>query len=195
MFHATGTGCRSMESLADTGLLTALIDLTTTEVADRLVCWVFAATQDRFGAVIRTKIPYIGSVGALDMVNFGPRETVPAKFATRQFVVHNQNVTLMRTTAEENRVAGQWIGDRLNQMPGRVRFVLPMGGVSALDAPGKPFHDPVADKALFDALEATVRASPQGQILKSPGHINDPAFTDAVIAAFRAIMPKLERRA
>ena len=117
MFHATGTGCRSMESLADTGLLTALIDLTTTEVADMIEGGVFAATQDRFGAVIRTKIPYIGSVGALDMVNFGPCDTVPAKFATRQFVVHNQNVTLMRTTAEENRVAGQWIGDRLNQMP------------------------------------------------------------------------------
>ena len=117
VFHATGTGGRSMEALADSGLLSALIDLTTTEVADMLVGGVFAASQDRLGAVIRSGIPHIGSVGALDMVDFWPRETVLARFKTRQFVVHNQNVTLMRTTVEENRAAGQWIGDRLNQMP------------------------------------------------------------------------------
>jgi uncharacterized protein (UPF0261 family) len=195
VFHATGTGGRSMEGLADSGLLTAMIDLTTTEVADMLVGGVFAATVDRFGAAIRTGLPYVGSVGALDMVNFGPRDTVPAKFSTRKFVVHNQNVTLMRTTVAENRAFGEWIGNRLNQMDGPVRFLLPLGGVSALDAPGQPFHDPEADAALYLALEQTVRQTPQRQILRVPGNINDTSFTDAVVAAFRAIAPKIQKRA
>jgi uncharacterized protein (UPF0261 family)/ABC-type branched-subunit amino acid transport system ATPase component len=195
IFHATGTGGRSMEGLADSGLLTAMIDLTTTEVADMLVGGVFAATPDRFGAAIRTGLPYVGSVGALDMVNFGPRDTVPDKFRTRKFVIHNPNVTLMRTTAEENRAMGQWIGERLNQMNGPVRFLLPLGGVSALDAPGQPFHDPEADAALYTALEATVRQTPQRQILRVPGNINDAGFTQAAVAAFRAITPAVQRRA
>jgi uncharacterized protein (UPF0261 family) len=195
VFHATGTGGRSMEGLADSGLLTALIDLTTTEVADMLVGGVFAATADRFGAAIRTGLPYVGSVGALDMVNFGPRDTVPAKFSTRKFVVHNPNVTLMRTTVDENRALGDWIGNRLNQMNGPVRFLLPLGGVSALDAPGQPFHDPEADAALYFAIEQTVRQTPQRQILRVPGNINDTSFTDAVIAAFRTVAPKIQKRA
>jgi uncharacterized protein (UPF0261 family) len=195
VFHATGTGGRSMEGLADSGLLTAMVDLTTTEVADMLVGGVFAATEDRFGAAIRTGLPYVGSVGALDMVNFGARETVPERFSARKFVVHNPNVTLMRTTPAENRAAGEWIGARLNAMNGPVRFLLPLGGVSALDAPGQPFYDAEADAALFDAIESTVRATPQRQILRVPGNINDTSFTDAVVAAFRAITPKTQKRA
>jgi uncharacterized protein (UPF0261 family)/ABC-type branched-subunit amino acid transport system ATPase component len=195
VFHATGTGGRSMEGLADSGLLTALIDLTTTEVADMLVGGVFAATEDRFGAAIRTGLPYVGSVGALDMVNFGPRDTVPEQFSARKFMVHNPNVTLMRTTVAENRAAGEWIGNRLNQMNGPVRFLLPLGGVSALDAPGQPFHDPEADAALYSALEATVRQTPQRQIIRVPGNINDVGFTDAVISAFRSITPIIQKRA
>ena len=157
VFHATGTGGRSMEALADSRPAGRLLDLTTTEVADMLVGGVFAATEDRFGAAIRTGLPYVGSVGALDMVNFGPRDTVPARFAARRFVVHNPNVTLMRTTVDENRAMGDWIGGRLNLMQGPVRFLLPTGGVSVLDAPGKPFHDPEADAALFGAIEQTLR--------------------------------------
>jgi uncharacterized protein (UPF0261 family)/ABC-type branched-subunit amino acid transport system ATPase component len=195
VFHATGTGGRSMEGLADSGLLTAMIDLTTTEVADMLVGGVFAATADRFGAAIRTGLPYVGSVGALDMVNFGPRDTVPDRYSARKFVVHNPNVTLMRTTVAENRAAGEWIGNRLNQMNGPVRFLLPLGGVSALDAPGQPFHDPEADAALYAAIEQTVRQTPQRQIARVPGNINDAGFTDAVVAAFRAITPKIQKRA
>ena len=195
VFHATGTGGRSMEGLADSGLLTAMIDLTTTEVADMLVGGVFPATTDRFGAAIRTGLPYVGSVGALDMVNFGPRETVPAKFSARKFVVHNQNVTLMRTTVPENRAFGEWIGHRLNAMTGPVRFLLPLGGVSALDAPGQPFHDPDADAALYAALEQTFKQTPQRQISRVPGNINDASFTDAVVAAFRAITSKPQKRA
>jgi uncharacterized protein (UPF0261 family) len=195
VFHATGTGGRSMEGLADSGLLTAMIDLTTTEVADMLVGGVFAATGDRFGAAIRTGLPYVGSVGALDMVNFGPRDTVPDRFSGRKFVVHNPNVTLMRTTPAENKAAGEWIGARLNAMNGPVRFLLPLGGVSALDAPGQPFHDPDADAALYAAIESTVRQTPQRQVLRVPGNINDASFTDAVVAAFRAITPKIQKRA
>lgn len=195
VFHATGTGGRAMEALADSGLLTALIDLTTTEVADMLVGGVFAATADRFGAVIRTGLPYIGSVGALDMVNFGAAASVPDRFRGRNLVVHNPNVTLMRTTVGENREIGQWIAGRLNQMNGPVRFLLPLGGVSSLDAPGQLFHDPEADAALFAALEATLHQTPQRQILRVPGNINDASFTDAVVAAFRAIAPEPQRKA
>jgi uncharacterized protein (UPF0261 family)/ABC-type branched-subunit amino acid transport system ATPase component len=195
VFHATGIGGRSMENLGDSRLLSGFIDLTTTEVADMIVGGVFPATEDRLGAAIRTGLPYVGSVGALDMVNFGPRDTVPEKFRSRKFVIHNPNVTLMRTTRDENRVFGEWIGERLNRMNGPVRFLLPEGGVSMLDAPGQPFHDPEADNALFEAIERTVRVSPTRQVMRVKANINDAAFVDAAVAAFEGIMPKMQRRA
>ncbi len=195
VFHATGTGGRSMESLANSGLLTGLVDLTTTEVADMLVGGVFAADDDRFGAAIRTRLPWVGSVGAMDMVNFGPRDTVPEKFSTRRFVIHNPNVTLMRTTRDENRAIGEWMGARINQMQGPVRLLLPEGGVSALDSPGKPFHDPEADAALFEALEQTIRQTPQRRIERVKANINDDAFIAATTAAFLSVGPRRERRA
>jgi uncharacterized protein (UPF0261 family) len=195
VFHATGIGGRSMESLGDSRLLSAFLDLTTTEVADMIVGGVFAADHDRFGAAIRTGLPYVGSVGALDMVNFGPRDTVPDKFRSRKFVIHNPNVTLMRTTRDENRAFGEWLGERLNQMNGPVRFLLPEGGVSLLDAPGQPFHDPEADAALFEAITRTVRTSALRRVERVRGNINDPVFVEAVVAAFRSIAPKLQRRA
>ncbi len=189
VFHATGVGGRSMEKLADSGLLHAAVDLTTTEVCDMMMGGVFAADEDRFGAFIRTRIPYIGSVGALDMVNFGPRDTVPAKYAGRTFVEHNPQVTLMRTTAEENARMGAWIAGRLNEMSGPVRFLIPEGGVSALDAPGQPFHDPQADRALFDAIAGSFREGPNRRLIRLPHHINDPAFAQAVAAALAEIDP------
>ena len=195
VFHATGTGGRSMEALVDSRLISGLVDLTTTEVADMLVGGVFAATEDRFGAAIRTGLPYVGSVGALDMVNFGPEHTVPEKFRGRKFVVHNPSVTLMRTTIEENRAMGQWIGERLNQMKGPVRFFLPQGGVSMLDAPGQAFHDPQADEALFSAIEATVKTGPQRQVQRVAGNINDPGFVQTVVSAFLSIHPPIKKRA
>jgi len=196
VFHATGTGGRSMESLADSGLLAGFIDLTTTEVADMLVGGVFPADGDRFGAAIRTRLPWVGSVGAMDMVNFGPRETVPDKFGGRRFVIHNPNVTLMRTTLQENRSIGEWMGARINQMEGPVRLLLPEGGVSALDAPGKPFHDPEADAALFEALEQTVRQTTQRRIERIKANINDDSFIAATTAAFlSAGSARRERRA
>jgi uncharacterized protein (UPF0261 family) len=115
VFHATGTGGQSMEKLAESGLVAGMIDVTTTEVADFLVGGVFPSTADRFGAVARTKLPYVGSVGAADMVNFGARETVPAQYAERNLYVHNPQVTLMRTTPQEKTAIGEWIAGRLNR--------------------------------------------------------------------------------
>ncbi len=187
VFHATGVGGRSMEKLVDSGMLSAAIDLTTTEICDMMMGGVFPADEDRFGAFIRTRIPFVGSVGALDMVNFGAPETVPQIYKDRTFVEHNPHVTLMRTTAEENRRMGEWIVERLNKMEGPVRFLIPEGGVSALDAPGQPFHDPEADGALFDAIASGFEETGNRRLLRLPQNINDPAFTDAVIAALAEI--------
>jgi len=187
VFHATGVGGRSMEKLLDSGDLIGVLDITTTEVCDLMVGGIYPATEDRFGATIRTRTPYVGACGALDMVNFGPRDTVPERFRGRNLYEHNPQVTLMRTTAEENERIGRFIGDRLNQMDGPVRFFLPEGGVSALDAPGQPFHDPAANRALFGALESTVRQTGARQLVRVLHHVNDAAFSDALVAAFDTI--------
>jgi uncharacterized protein (UPF0261 family) len=186
-FHATGTGGQSMEKLADSGLVRGLIDVTTTEVPDFLMGGVFPCTEDRFGAVARTRLPYVGSVGACDMVNFGAKETVPAKYQARNLYVHNPQVTLMRTTPEENKAIGEWIATRLNACEGEVRFLLPLGGVSAIDAPGKPFHDPAADEALFAAIRATFRQTPKRKLIELPHNVNDAPFAAAIVQHFREI--------
>jgi uncharacterized protein (UPF0261 family) len=187
VFHATGTGGQCFEKLVESGLIGAALDITTTEVADYLSGGVLPCTEDRFGAVIRRRIPWVGSVGACDMVNFGGRETVPAGFSARNLYVHNAQVTLMRTTAEENAQIGRWITERVNRMEGPVRFLLPLHGVSAIDAPGKPFHDPEADAALFAAVRATWKPAPNRQLIEIDAHINDPAFAEGAVHAFREI--------
>jgi uncharacterized protein (UPF0261 family) len=187
VFHATGTGGRSMEKLADSGLLAGVLDMTTTEVCDLLVGGVLAATQDRFGAVARTGIPYVGSVGALDMVNFWAPPTIPERFRDRLFYKHNPNVTLMRTTPEECREIGRWIAGKLNACNGPVRFLIPEKGVSALDMEGGAFWNPEADGALFEAIEATLKAAPDRRLIRLPLHINDPEFAEAAVAAFKEI--------
>jgi uncharacterized protein (UPF0261 family) len=188
VFHATGTGGQSMEKLGESGLLQGVIDVTTTEVCDLLMGGVFPCTEDRFGAIARTGLPYVGSCGALDMVNFGAVETVPAQYRDRTLYVHNPQVTLMRTTAEENTRLGAWIGERLNRCEGPVRFLLPEGGVSVLDAPGMPFHDPAADAALFAALEETVVQTARRRLIRVPCAINEGAFAEALLAAYRAVL-------
>jgi uncharacterized protein (UPF0261 family) len=188
VFHATGTGGQALEKLVESGLVRAMLDLTTTEIADLLVGGVFPATAARLEAVIATGIPYVGSVGALDMVNFGARETVPAAFRDRLLYVHNPQVTLMRTTADENARIGKWLAEKLNRMTGPVRFLLPEGGVSLIDLPGQPFHDPEADRALFEAIEAAFEPTAQRRLLRLPQAINDPAFAAAVVAATREIV-------
>jgi uncharacterized protein (UPF0261 family) len=176
-----------MEKLVDSGLLAGVIDVTTTEVCDLLMGGVMAATEDRFGAMIRARMPYVGSCGALDMVNFGAPDTVPVRYQGRTLYRHNPQVTLMRTTVEENDRIGSWIGERLNLMDAPVRFFLPEGGVSALDVAGGAFHDPASDAALFAALERTVRKTSTRQLIRLPLHINDPRFASAVAEAFRAV--------
>jgi uncharacterized protein (UPF0261 family)/ABC-type branched-subunit amino acid transport system ATPase component len=187
VFHATGIGGRAMEMLVDSGKLQGVLDLTTTEVPDLLMGGIFPADEDRFGAVIRSRMPYVGSVGAVDMVNFATPETVPERYRGRRFYEHNPQVTLMRTTPEENGRIGRWIGEKLNQMDAPVRFFLPEGGVSGLDMPGQPFHDPAADRALFDALVTTVRATATRRLIRLPYHVNDAAFATAVVEAFLAL--------
>ena len=148
---------------------------------------VLACTKDRFGAVIRRRIPWVGSVGACDMVNFGGRESVPARFEGRHFHVHNAQVTLMRTTPEENAAIGRWIVERVNRMEGPVRFLLPLKGVSAIDAEAQPFHDPNADAALFAAIRAAWAPAPNRRLIEVDAHINDQAFAEASVHAFRDI--------
>jgi len=195
VFHATGVGGQSMEKLVDSGTLVGVIDITTTEVCDLLLGGVLPATEDRFGAIARMRVPYIGSCGALDMVNFGPMETVPERYRGRTLQVHNPTVTLMRTTPEENARIGRWIGERLNRMDGPVRFYLPEGGVSALDSPGRPFSDPNADAELFRALETTVRQTGARRLIRMPEHINDPRFAAEIAAEFRRLFgTRLTRR-
>jgi len=188
VFHATGTGGQSMEKLIDSGLIAGVLDITTTEIADELVGGVLTAGPERMDAIIRSRVPYVGSCGALDMVNFWAMDTVPAQFRGRTLYKHNDNVTLMRTTAEECGRIGRFIVDKLNRMEGPVRFLIPDGGVSGIDAPDKPFWDPAADKALFDVIAANFRTGANRRLIRVARHINDPEFAAAAIAAFQDVI-------
>ncbi len=188
VFHATGTGGQSMEKLVDSGMLRAVLDMTTTEIADHLVGGVFSAGPGRMDAIARTHVPYVGSVGAVDMVNFGALDTVPPKFADRNLHVHNPQVTLMRTTLEENVAIGEFLAMKLNACDGPVRFLLPEGGVSLIDAEGQPFHDPEADEALFATLEERVVQTPDRVLIRVPHNINDEGFVDATLSYFAEVM-------
>jgi uncharacterized protein (UPF0261 family)/ABC-type branched-subunit amino acid transport system ATPase component len=187
VFHATGTGGQSMEKLADSGLLAGVIDVSTTEIADEIGGGILSAGPARLDVFSRRPIPYVGSCGALDMVNFAAWDTVPEKHRGRTLYKHNPNVTLMRTTPEECRAIGEFLVRKLNAMAGPVRFLIPEGGVSAIDRPGQPFHLPEADRVLFDTLAAGFRPGPQRALLRSPHHINDEAFADALVAAWHEV--------
>ncbi|MBK1713665.1 Tm-1-like ATP-binding domain-containing protein [Rubrivivax gelatinosus] len=187
VFHATGTGGQSMEKLADSRLLAGVIDVTTTEIADELMGGVFSAGAERLDAIARSRVPYVGSCGALDMVNFAALETVPVRYRERKLYRHNANVTLMRTSVDDNVAIGRFLAEKLNRMTGPVRFFLPEGGVSMLDAQGQPFWDPAADQALFDTLEIEFHASAERQLLRSPLHLNDPGFAAQLVHAFKEI--------
>ena len=139
------------------------------------------------GAAARRNLPYVGSCGALDMINFWARATVPDRLADRPIHQHNDNVTLVRTTPQDGERIGRWIAERLNRMPGQVRFLIPEGGVSALDAPGQPFWWPQADAALFDAIERHTEQGPRRRVLRVPAHINDERFISAVVAAVHEV--------
>lgn len=179
VFHATGAGGQTMEALIDAGFIQGVLDITTTEWCDEVVGGVLNAGPHRLEAAGKAGIPQVVSVGALDMVNFGPRDTVPDKFRDRLLYQHNPTVTLMRTTADELRQIGSILADKLNMAKGKTALMLPLRGVSAIDVEGGPFYDAEADQALFDTLRAQVK-DPVEQI-EVDTDINDPAF--AVAAA------------
>jgi uncharacterized protein (UPF0261 family) len=174
VFHATGSGGRAMEGLIDDGYFGAVVDVTTTEWADEVVGGVLSAGPDRLSASGRRGVPQVVSVGALDMVNFGSPDGIPPRFANRLLYRHNPSVTLMRTTPDECAEIGRRIARQLNRSTGPTVLVLPLKGVSMIDATGEPFHDPEADRALFDALRASVEDNVE--ILEVDAHINDPEF-------------------
>lgn len=178
VFHATGTGGKTLEKLCDGGHLEGVLDITTTEVADHLMGGVLSAGEDRLGAFIRHAIPYVGSCGALDMVNFGAPDTIPEKYKDRLFYEHNPHVTLMRTTDLENAQMGEWVGKKLKKFKSPVRFLIPMKGFSTLDAPGQAFYNEEADAAFIQSLEKTV--GDNVTVIKLPYHINDPEFSAAL---------------
>jgi uncharacterized protein (UPF0261 family) len=187
IFHAVGTGGRAMERLVESGRIVGVLDLTTTEVADFLAGGIFPASADRFDVFAKHAVPLVLSFGAMDMVNFGPRSTVPEKYADRQFHQHNPQITLMRTTPPENEAAAKFIASKLNRAAGPVRVLVPSGGVSSLDAAGAPFWNPVADKSLFDTFAAEFKSDSRRRLTVLPQNINDPAFGRAVVDHFREI--------
>ncbi|KAB8123251.1 UPF0261 family protein [Komagataeibacter medellinensis] len=187
VFHATGTGGRAMERLADAGVIHGFIDTTLTEFCDLVAGGIFPCDSDRLGAAIRTRLPYVGSCGGLDMVNFGARATVPEHYRARVLVEHNPQITLMRTSAAECQAMGHMIGHQLNRCEGEVRFLYPEGGFSILDQPGAPFYDPAADEAFYAALVETLEQTPKRQLIRLPHAINDPAFADALAHEFSCL--------
>jgi len=178
VFHATGTGGEAMEALVEGGFVRGVLDVTTTELCDDLVGGVLSAGPDRLEAAGRAGCPQVVSLGALDMVNFGARDTVPERFEHRTLYVHNPQITLMRTTREECAELGRRIARKLSAATGPTALFVPLRGVSAIDAEDQPFHDPEADEALFAALREGLDA--RVELVEMDCHINDEAFATAM---------------
>jgi len=179
VFHATGVGGQTMESLIDAGHIAGVLDVTTTEWADEVAGGVMSAGSARLEAAARTGTPAVVAPGCLDMVNFWAPDTVPGRHRARRFYQHNANVTLMRTTPDENAELGRIIAERLNASCGPVSVYLPLLGLSVISAPGGPFHWPEADEALFQALRAHLR--PEIPVHALDANINDPVFAAAMV--------------
>jgi uncharacterized protein (UPF0261 family) len=184
VFHATGTGGRSMEALIASGMVAGVLDITTTEWADELVGGILGAGRERLDAAAKAALPAIVAPGCLDMVNFGERASVPSKFAGRKFYQHNPQVTLMRTTPAECTELGKILADKINRYTAPVTVLLPRQAISIISAPGQPFHDPAADEALFSALRQHLGANVP--VVELDAAINDPAFARACAEALLA---------
>jgi uncharacterized protein (UPF0261 family) len=185
VFHATGTGGQSMEALVEGGYLAGVLDVTTTELADDLVGGVLSAGPERLEAAGKAGVPQVVSLGALDMVNFGPHDTVPERFAERNIYVHNPTVTLMRTTPEECAELGRRIGRKLSAATGPTALFVPLGGVSMIDVEGQPFHDPEADAALFAGLRETLDGV---EVHEVEADVNDPELAVAMADRLHALI-------
>jgi uncharacterized protein (UPF0261 family) len=181
VFHATGTGGRAMESLIASGMVAGVLDITTTELADELAGGVLSAGPERLDAAAKHGVPAVVAPGCLDMVNFGERQTVPEKHTGRTFYIHNPQVTLMRTTADECTALGRTVAAKVNASRGPVSVLIPRRGISVISAEGGPFHDPAADHALFHAIETGLRPGVACTSLDCT--INDPAFARACVEA------------
>lgn len=181
VFHATGTGGRTMESLIESGMVAGVLDITTTELADELVGGILTAGPDRVSAAGRAGVPTIVVPGCLDMVNFGERSSVPSGFEGRNFYIHNPQTTLMRTTPEECRKLGTMLAEKVNAYTSRVTVLIPRRGISVISAKGGAFYDPVADAALFDALKTQLRS--EIRVISMECGINDATFAHACVNA------------
>ncbi len=184
VFHAVGAGGRAMEEMIDAGLIDGVVDYTTSELTDELLGGVFSAGPARLEAAGRRGIPQVVVPGALEVINFGPRETIPARYdvAERLIVVHNPTVSAVRTNAEESAALGRLLAAKVNAATGPTAVLLPLVGLSQYEAPGGPYVDPMADEALFTAIRRGLR---QGIALREiPANVNDPAFADAAVATF-----------
>lgn len=191
VFHMTGAGGRTLESLIDAGLLAGVFDVTTTELADHLVGGIFDAGPDRLGAAARTGTPAVVSVGALDMVNFGPPETVPEKFADRLFYQHNATTTLMRTTPQECAALGARLAEQVRASVGDAAVFLPLRGISAIAGADGAFHDAAADAALFDAVRSGLAGSAV-ELIELDATVNDEKFADAMVDRLHAAVAQHE---
>jgi uncharacterized protein (UPF0261 family) len=189
VFHATGTGGRTMESLIESGMVAGVLDITTTEWADELVGGVLSAGQTRLEAAARNGVPAIVTPGCLDMVNFHGPESVPAQFNGRTFYPHNPQVTLMRTTPEECAKLGKILAEKVNLSTGPVTVLLPLRAISVISAPGQKFYDPAADNALFSAIEENLRKDIE--VIEIDGTINSPEFAEACA---RALLKNIAKR-
>ena len=190
IFHATGVGGQAMEGLMESGFLRGVLDVTTTELCDDLVGGVLSAGPDRLEMAGRLGLPQVVSVGALDMVNFGARDTVPERFEDRNLYVHNPSITLMRTTKDENAELGRRIASKLSAATGPTALFIPLGGVSMIDAEGQPFHDPEADAALFEELR---KVGGNVELVEMDEHVNDPEFAKAMVAKLDEYMSEAPR--
>lgn len=188
VFHATGTGGRTMETLINAGFIKGVLDITTTEWCDELFGGVLNAGPHRLEAAGACGVPQVVSVGALDMVNFGPLDTVPEQYRGRNLYKHNPTVTLMRTTKEENIRLGEVIAEKLNAAKSPTALMLPLRGVSAIDGEGQPFNDPEADKALFDTLRANIGSNVE--LIELDSNVNDDAFA---LAAAKKLLELMSR--
>jgi uncharacterized protein (UPF0261 family) len=186
VFHATGTGGRAMEALVESGFLAGVLDTTTTELCDDLVGGVLTAGPHRLEAAGRAGVPQVVSLGALDMVNFGARDSVPPQFEGRNLYVHNPSVTLMRTTPAECAELGRRIAAKLSAAVGPTVLFIPLRGVSLIDAEGQPFHDPEADAALFDALRAGV--GDNVEVIEMDCNVNDEVFAEAMATKLHELL-------
>ncbi|WP_334073612.1 MULTISPECIES: Tm-1-like ATP-binding domain-containing protein [Paenibacillus] len=191
VFHATGTGGRTMEDLVRSGYFQGVLDLTTTEWCDELFGGVLNAGPNRSEAAGLCGVPQVVSVGACDMVNFGPIDTVPERYKHRNLYRHNPTVTLMRTTAQENKAVGEKLAEKLNLAKGESVLMLPLKGVSMIDAEGQPFHGPEENQALFDALRTNLNHS-RVELCELDEHINDDSFA---LAAAKKLIAMMESKA